>query len=53
MDTAKWVVVPLRDGYVVARNGDDGTPEIVEHCYSERHDAVEDAELLNEDDDEE
>lgn len=49
MDTAKWVVVPLRDGYVVARNGDDEIPEIVEHCYLEIHDAEEAAEWMNED----
>lgn len=42
-----WVVIPLRDGYVVARNGDDGTPELVGHYYLERQDAAEDAEWLN------
>lgn len=29
----KWVVIPLRDGYIVARNGKDGIPEIVDHYY--------------------
>lgn len=28
-----WVVIPLRDGYIVARNGKDGIPEIVDHYY--------------------
>ena len=47
----KWIVVPLRNEYVVARNGDDGIPEIVEHCYLERHDAEEAAEWLNKEED--
>lgn len=45
-----WKVIPVRDGYVVARNGDDGTPEVVGHYYLERHDAEEDAEWLNKED---
>lgn len=47
----EWVVIPVHDGYVVARNGDDGVPEILEHYYAERQYAEEVAEFLNEGDD--
>lgn len=46
-----WSVIPVHDGYVVARNGDDGVPEIVDHYYAERQDAEEAAEWLNGEDD--
>ena len=48
-----WVVVPVGDGYTVARNGKDGIPEVGYHYYLDRHDA-EDAEWRNDnrDDDE-
>ena len=43
-----WVVIPFRDGYIVARNGDDGIPEVIDHYYYlERQDADETAEFLN------
>lgn len=42
-----WVVIPLHDGYVVVRNGDDGTPEVVDHYYLERQQAEEIAEWMN------
>lgn len=49
-NTTKWIVIPCSDGYVVARNGDDGTPEVVDHYYFENQDAEEVAEWLNKDD---
>ena len=47
----EWVVIPVHDGYVVARNGDDDVPEIVDHYYLEIQYAEEVAEFLNEGDD--
>lgn len=46
-----WSVIPFRDGFIVARNGDDGVPEIVDQYYLERQDADETAKLLSEEDD--
>ena len=48
-----WVVVPVGDGYTVARNGKSGIPEVGYHYYLERRDAEEDAEYRNDNDDEE
>lgn len=47
-----WVVVPVGDGYTVARNGRDGIPEVGYHYYLDRHDAEEDAEWRNDNDEE-
>lgn len=44
----KWVVISVRDEYIVARNGDYGIPDVVDHHYLERHDAEEVAERMNE-----
>lgn len=43
-----WVVVPVGDGYTVARNGKDGIPEVGYHYYLDRHDAEEEADWQNE-----
>lgn len=47
-----WVVVPVGDGYTVARNGRDGIPEVGYHYYLDRHDAEEDAEWRNDNEEE-
>lgn len=54
MDKVKypWVVVPVGDGYTVARNGKSGIPEVGYHYYLERRDAEEDAEWRNDNEDE-
>lgn len=46
-----WVVVPVGDGYAIARNGEDGVPEVGYHYYLERQDAEADAEWWNNDED--
>ena len=48
-----WVVVVVGDGYTVARNGKDGTPDVGNHWYLDKRDAEEDAEWRNDNEDEE
>lgn len=43
-----WVVVVVGDGYAVARNGKDGTPEMGYHYYAEWQDAQQEADWNNE-----
>ena len=42
-----WVVVVVGDGYAVARNGQDGVPEMGNHYYPEACNAQEEADWLN------
>lgn len=46
-----WVVVVVGDGYAVARNGKDGTPDVGNHWYLDKRDAEEDAEWRNDNED--
>lgn len=43
-----WVVVVVGDGYAVARNGKDGTPDVTNY-YAEWLDAQDEADWRNED----
>ena len=49
MDEKKypWVVVVVGDGYAVARNGKDGTPDVT-NFYAEWQDAQDEADWNNE-----
>ena len=42
-----WVVVVVGDGYALARNGQDGVPEMGNHYYPEACNAQEEADWLN------
>lgn len=42
-----WVVVCAGDGYIIARNGKDGTPDTGYHYYADWHDAQEEADEEN------
>lgn len=46
-----WVVVVVGDGYAVARNGKDRTPDVVNYWYLDKRDAEEDAEWRNDNED--
>ena len=45
-----WVVVVVGDFYAVARNGSDGTPDIVDRVYADWHDAQEIADCMKDED---
>ena len=45
-----WVVLVVRDFYVVARNGSDGSPDIFDKTYYDWHDAQERADWMNDED---
>ena len=45
-----WVVLVVRDFYVVARNGSDGSPDIFDSMYYDWHDAQERADWMNDED---
>lgn len=44
-----WVVVGVEDFYIVARNGSNGTPDMVNRRYDNWHDAQERADRMNSD----
>lgn len=42
-----WVVVGVGDFYIVARNGANGTPDMLNRQYDNWHDAQERADRMN------